>query len=104
MLADRLEQAVVSELEDVIAANHGRELQQRAPVVYPQPLERWVQARGRREEARVFLGVAVERPREAVRTARRQARRRLGDKARVRVVDAAGAVALVQIGAEYDGE
>ena len=104
MLADRLQQAVVGELEDVIAADHGRELEQRAAVVHPQPLERGVQARGGGEEARVFLRVAVERPREAVRTARRQARRRLGDEARVRVVDAAGAVALVLIGAEHDGE
>ena len=104
VLVDRLEHAVVGELEDVIAADHRRELEQRAAVVHPQPLERRVQAGGGGEEARVVLGVAVERPGEAVRAARRQARGRLGHEARVGVVDAAGAVALVQVGAEHDGE
>ena len=96
--------AVVGELEEVIAVDHGRELEQRAAVVHPQPLERRVQAGGGGEEARVVLGVAVERPGEAFRAARRQARGRLGHEARVGVVDAAGAVALVQIAAEHDGE
>src|ERR1700684_1617590 len=97
VLTDRLQQAGVGELEDVVTADHGWELEQRAAVVHPQPLEWGGQTRGGGEEARVFLVVAVERPGEAVRPARRQARCRLGDEACVRVVDAAGAVALVQI-------
>ena len=83
----------------MIAANHRRELQQRAEVVRPQLPEGRMHARGCREVARVILGVAVERPREAIHAARGR-RRGFWHEAGVRVVDAAGAMALVQIGAQ----
>ena len=73
VLVERGEHAVVGELEDVVAVDHRGELEQRVDVVHPQALEGRVDARGRGEEARVLLVVAVERPGEAVGTASRGA-------------------------------
>ncbi len=102
-LVDRAEHGVVAELEDAFAVDHGRELEQRVAVVHPQLLERRVDVGGRGEEAGVVRGVAVERPGEAAGAAGGQRGRGLRDEARVRVVDVAGAVALVEVAAEHDG-
>ena len=59
LLVDGDQDAVVGELEDAVAVDHGRELEQRAAAVRPQLLERGAQAGGSREEAGVVLGVAV---------------------------------------------
>ena len=100
-----LEHAVVGELEDVVAVEHGRELEQRVAGAHPQVLERRVHAGRGGEEAGVVRGVAVERPGVTSEPARSGQRRGgLGDEARVRVVDAAGAMALVQVAAERDGD
>ena len=77
MLVDRGQHAVVGELEDVVAVDHGRELEQRVAVAHPQLPEGRAHAVGRGEEAGVVLGVAVDRPGEAVGAARRAGRRRL---------------------------
>src|SRR5438105_4969620 len=55
---------------------------------------------GRWKEARVVLGVAVERPREAIGSACRQRRRRLRDEAGVWVVDAPRPTVLIQVDAQ----
>ena len=102
VLADRVDDRVVAELEDVVAADHGRELEQRAEVVHPKMLEGGMQAWGRGEEARVFLGVAVEGPGEAILRLGRKRRCVFGDEAGVGVIDAPRAVALVEIDAEGD--
>src|SRR5207249_9535159 len=97
MLANRVDDRVVAELEDVVAADDGRELEQRAEVVHPEMLEGGMQAWGRREKAGVFLGVAVEGPGEAVLRLGRKRWRVFRDEAGVGVVDAPRAVALVEI-------
>ena len=97
---DRAECAVVGELEDVIAVDGGRELEQRAAVAHPQTLEGREDAGGGGEEAGVVAGVAVEGPGGAFGPAGGQDGGGLGDEAGVGVVDAAGAVALVEVAAE----
>ncbi len=74
VLVDRAERGVVGELEDAFAVDDGRELEQRVAVVLPERLEGRAHLRGRREEAGVVLGVAVQRPGEAVRALLRQRR------------------------------
>ncbi len=102
-LVQRSQHAVVAELEDAVAADDRRELEQRVRVVDPQLAKRRVQRRRRGKEARVFGRVAVERPGDRLfDLLRRQLRRRLGHEARVRVVDAAGAVVLVEVAGERE--
>ena len=101
---DRAEGAVVGELEDVVAVEGGRELEQRVAVADPEALEGREDAGGGGEEAGVVAGVAVEGPGGAFGAARGQGGGGLGDEAGVGVVDVAGAVALVEVGAEGERE
>ena len=103
MDVDRAEDAVVGELKYVVAGERRRELQERVSCPDPADSERREEARRGGEEAGVVGGVAVQRPVVARRSVRRQSGGGLGDKARVRVVDRAGPVALVQIAPERDG-
>ncbi len=102
MQVDRAERAVVGELEDVIAVDRGRELEQGAAVAHPQAAEGREHACGGGEEAGVVARVAVEGPGRAFGPARGQDGGGLGDEAGVGVVDAAGAVALVEVAAECE--
>ena len=97
MRADRVDHGVVAELEDVVAADHGRELEQGAEVARPEQLEGRAHLGRRWEEAGVFLGVAVEGPGEAVLRLGWKRRRVFRDEARVGVIDAARAIALVEV-------
>ena len=99
VLVDRVQHRVVTELEDVVAAHHRRELQQRPEAARPHLVEGRVQLRGRGEVAVVIMRVAVQRPREAV---HRLARCGFGHEPRVRVVNAAGAVFFVDHSGDHD--
>ena len=105
-LVDRVQHRVVTQLEQMFAVDHRRKLEQGVAAVHPDALEGRAHARRRGEETRVVLGVAIQRPREAdgsVRGRFRQRRCRLSHERRMRVVDVAGAAAVVQVGAERGG-
>src|SRR5438445_12664809 len=59
---------------------------------------------GRWEKARVVLGVAIERPREAIGSAGRKRRRGLRDEPGVWVVDAPRPTVLIQVDAQPGAE